>query len=50
MKAIVPIVCLDPADEPMLSPQARRFWNSLKTQTELESCEDSSAIASTQHQ
>jgi hypothetical protein len=35
------ITCLDPADEPMLSPQARRFWNSLNDQLEINPSEHS---------
>ena len=35
------ITCLDPADEPMLSPQARRFWNSLNDQLEINPSADS---------
>jgi hypothetical protein len=50
MTSIQPIVCIDPADEPLLSPQARRFWNSLKDQSESASADDSSVMASTAHQ
>lgn len=40
MNDLQPITCLDPADEPMLSPQARRFWNSFNDQLEIHSRED----------
>ena len=47
MNDLQSITCLDPADEPMLSPQARRFWNSLNDQLETYPSEDSASIPST---